>query len=778
LDGTDRYIEIISTQETIPFSSVVEATYRLNGEWLDVEMESLAFLGGEQSWANVLPMETLLETDIGHISWKASADLAVEHARIAVSIFGKCHDLLPFEFKEVSYGDGSHIVFSTNTVREEDVLNALYWLYASRDSSMSLSNGVLTIDGIPVAENNYLTNFEEAFRFVVSRMNGSFSVLGKEQLDIINANSKETIDIGGHNFYVYKYSTLTEELINAVKWGVSVSISDIVELDMSGFEPSRYCLVNGKMTEFFYSTWTGNKSEFFGDNVCPVVKDINSDGLFDIIVVSSLGVHVYLNIGDTGSPSFASANPDRIGLDALVDTISSMRRPIVVPSNNGMLVSDGGAEVFEFNLSTMEISASGKQGLPVDIRGNLQVLCPNGFVDITIPDGASRVPCMDVPVQGGQFISIFGDDLLCADSEGAIWYYERVGENKYEFRNKSFAGTYPGFAQGLTVAAVDWDDDGDLDCLAGTADGKLMLLRDPKVGRPTNLKAFAGVDNILLTWDPNQQSRIRGYRVYRALPEQAGESSAGTRIAQPPLPTYRDFPPTTDEYAYKVSSVSRFYTAGNSTPTETESPATEAILARTGGVKFFWNDAVAKVGEKVEVMLSIENSMNYNVAGKSQTVVYDPAYLEPVKVVKTGLTEEFDIVDSHPEQGGASPSGSWQITIESGALGDRALPAGGGKFLVLVFEAKKEGVTKVGGETGATVSIAARSVIAPYQLGDVDGDGDVDVEDLRLLAKLKNGTGRKHTANQLKAGDFNGNGKLDNADYQALWELLKEKGLL
>ena len=44
--------------------------------------------------------------------------------------------------------------------------------------------------------------------------------------------------------------------------------------------------------------------------------------------------------------------------------------------------------------------------------------------------------------------------------------------------------------------------------------------------------------------------------------------------------------------------------------------------------------------------------------------------------------------------------------------------------------------------------------------------------------RQKNGNGRKHTADQLKAGDFNGNGKLDNADYQALREQLKEKRVL
>ena len=77
----------------------------------------------------------------------------------------------------------------------------------------------------------------------------------------------------------------------------------------------------------------------------------------------------------------------------------------------------------------------------------------------------------------------------------------------------------------------------------------------------------------------------------------------------------------------------------------------------------------------------------------------------------------------------------------------------------------------------AVVSIAAGGS-APYQLGDFNGDGEIDTLDLRELAKLKSAAGRKWTANQLKAGDFNGNGKLDEADYQSLRDLLKEKGLL
>ena len=537
----------------------------------------------------------------------------------------------------------------------------------------------------------------------------------------------------------------------------------LLEMNLQPYEQVLGAVVGGAYSQVFTSPVAGNAatSATFGNGgaVWPVVADVNGDGLWDLVVCWD---------GEGGGEKGTQGTQETQGTAPLTQSLAIF-----------INVGTKGNPEFEVDAS----GALGDRALP--------------WIGMNSPEKLAGFS-LDVPAPGDALSATTnGTALLVSDSEGRIWYYSRVGLRdpaqddpleqtgessvNYQLQHKVWGGSHAGFAQGLRLAAVDWDDDGDLDCLAGTADGKLMLLRDPKVGRPTNLKALAGVDNVLLTWDPNQQSRIRGYRLYRAEGTQATEATEGTfaRIAQPQLPTYRDFPNGGDEFAYKVSSVSRFYTAGNSTPTETESPTTDAVTARLGSVRFFWNNAATKVGEQFEVMLSIENSMNYSVTGQTEVVAYDPEYLTPVKVVKTGLTEECVIEESHHEQMGASPagdsglspepSGRWTLTMTGGML-----PAGGGKFLSLVFEAKKEGVTTVG---GATVSIAAATASAPYRLGDVDGDGDVDKDDLKHLAKLKNGNGQHPTADQIKAGDFNGNGKLDNADYQALKALLKERGL-
>ena len=487
------------------------------------------------------------------------------------------------------------------------------------------------------------------------------------------------------------------------------------ELNLQVYEQITGFVIDGK-----YTTLS------FEGEATPYITDINGDGLWDIVVVVnkslsslsslvSLETNVWLNVGSLGNPEFKTAD------GGLIET--------ALPRSLDMLA-----------------------GLTLDVE-------PVGALSATTN----------------------GNVLLVSDTDGRIWYYlSTTTPNTYTLQHKVWGGSFDGFASGLMLAAVDWEDDGDLDCLCGTADGKLILLRNPKVGRPTNVAAFAGADNVLLTWDPNQQSRIRGYKVYRREGTQATEETQATddgfvalvpQVAYVPyttaLPTYRDANLAAGDYSYAVSSVSRFYTAGNSTPTVSESMRTAAVTASVGQVKFFWNDVNCKLGDKAEVMLSIENSLNYDVAGKSQTVTFDPKYLDFVKVEKTGLTENLDITEN-------CVGGQLTLTINSGVLA-----AGSGKFFTLVFNALKAGETTVG---GATVTIEEETgdptEVPRYSLGDIDGDGHLTEMDIRLLAKLKSAAGRKWSASQLKAGDFNGNGKLDDADYQALRKLLKEKGVI
>jgi len=450
------------------------------------------------------------------------------------------------------------------------------------------------------------------------------------------------------------------------------------------YEQVQGALVDGEYEELFFSPYakTAATSRTFagGTQIWPVVADVNGDGLWDLIVVSATTTNVFVNVGTKGNPQFANCGS---GLEVSVD-----------------LQMNSTAKLAEMEL--------------------------------------------DVEPVGALSATTNGATLLVSDADGRIWLYERGTARPesapYQLQHKVWGGSFAGFANGLMLAAVDWDDDGDLDCLCGTADGKLVLLRDPKVGRPTNLKAEAGVDNVLLTWDPNAQSRVRGYKVYRAVDESEDFGLQGV----PSIPTFRDVDLQPSIYAYKVSALSRFYTAGNSTPTEYESESTEPVVTRVGGPAIIIGEPKRTVDGMVEIAVSINNSMNYNAEGTSITIPYDDENLAYQATNPSGLSEKLNYK-------AVAADGNVVIEIESGEV----MP-GAGVFFTIVFKGLSNGVL----------------------MGDLDGNGKVDRDDLKLLAKLKSAAGRKYTDYQLKAGDFNQNGKLDNADYQMLRNLLKNKGEL
>ena len=505
-----------------------------------------------------------------------------------------------------------------------------------------------------------------------------------------------------------------------VPGGVLNLPGNTLEVNLQPYEQEEGVVVGGKFVQMFTSIFSGNASvsETFGGGtqIWPVVADFNGDGLFDLVVAWEGGARYFANVGVSGSPEFEETAS--VSSDAVDLMMNSTEK-----------------------LSWMKLDVSPSQALSATTNGAT---------------------------------------LLVSDEEGRILYYQGSGDSGYKLQHKVWGGTYPGFANGLMIAAVDWDSDGDLDCLCGTAEGKLMLLKDPTIGSPAGLEGSAGVDNALLSWFPSGRSRVRGYRIYRG----------DAKVAESSLPTYRDFPGANGSYAYKVSSVSRFYTAGNSTPTVKESVASEPVRVTLGTVAFSWNDAQAFMGDEVEIVLAIENSLG--VSGNALvTVSYDAGKLSPVNVRMTGLTDGITVEEDK------STSGKWTARLSGGSVA-----AGQGAFLVFAFRTAAVCETEVLLETAALksesgavlnvempvpakVGVVARSegendpsVVPAWSLGDMNGDGRLTKEDSQILAQLKQSSKPKWNEDELRAGDFNGNGKLDNADYQALRALLKQIGAI
>ena len=420
--------------------------------------------------------------------------------------------------------------------------------------------------------------------------------------------------------------TFAEEIANgtnplmpdsAVEGPIAYADSDTLEANLQPFDPATGAVVDDTFDELFTSPFAGNgaTSRTFGPNARPVVTDVNGDGLFDLVILYDGGYAVYLNGGTAGNPMFTRAEG----------------------------VSTNGLDLAQGSLAALE-------GLTLDVPPTGAVSCAFGDVD---QDGIV--------------------DLLVSDAEGRIWFYKRAAGDvgPYHLQHKVWAGSHAGFAPGLTIALVDWDGDGDLDCVCGTADGKLMLLVDPRVGKPTNVQAMAGVNSVVLTWDPNGNSRVRGYGIYRGV-----DTNAYDRI-EPlwPLPRYRDVPGTIQDYYYRVTSLSRFYTSGNSTPTISESLPTDAVYVQFRP-SVWLTGASAFTGSNVTVVVSMNNTMGISAQGLTMTFTYDPAVLEPVGMRTTGLTAGL-------ASGGTAsvPSaGTWRFASLGGEI-----ETGAGRFLLLDF---------------------------------------------------------------------------------------------
>ncbi len=517
--------------------------------------------------------------------------------------------------------------------------------------------------------------------------------------------------------------------------GVTYGDSSTLEVNLQPFDLGEKALVGSSLTDFFATlNFTTGKLEGglpLNGQVSVAILDTNEDELFDLLVNSADGLVLYRNKGTEGSPDFeAKENPYPV----LSAALATMVRPILCGGEAEVAFCDNGGAISVYNLTNDVIVSTELVGFPLWDGEQFTVL--SAFtLDVAVENVVSAT-----------MADVTGDgvlDLLVADAEGRISLYVKSGDS-YALQHRVWGGSYVGFASGLTLAPIDWDGDGDVDVVCGTSDGKIVLLRDPSVGRPTNLRAAAGVDNVVLEWDPNGQSRVYGYKAYRAT---AADAEFG-QIAETALPTYRDTPPSVSTWAYRVTALSRLWTVGNSKPEVFESVPSDVVSVALGSVELSMPEELTSYDNAdIDIPLYINNSMGVSATNLSFKVTFDAQKMKGVKASVTAISEGLFIQSKVDND-----KGVWTISSLEGVMAP-----GSGILLSFRFEVKK-GATETtnislteaelrslnGNTIGLnTLPITTVLTITAKDSEDNDeedsGDGDADEKDPTHVKPWTNG---------------------------------------
>ncbi len=593
-------------------------------------------------------------------------------------------------------------------------------------------------------------------------------------------------------------------------------------MNLQFFERLQYAAVDGVVTQWF-SLWPpAVEGVDGGQNTAPAVGDWDGDGDLDVFVGASGGVvRIYENIGTrytlnlsdrstafTGCAAGWNTMPDPS--PALGDWNGDGADDLAVGGDDGRVrIMSSTADFFSpqapavnydlpVNGSTNAIPAFAE--MTGDANLDLIVLLDGGSVRVYANTGNASAPfsegnytddLLGTAVPGGTGLAAADanrdghPDVLVSTQDGRIWDFWGNASSTFTLKSKVWAGTGSGFANRLMLSVADLDGDSDMDALCGFAQGGLMYLRDPKIGPPAGLQAFGGPGSVLLQWEPDRQTRVLGYYVYR------GASATGTfaRLTAEPvaLPEYRDMAaPAGAPNFYYVTAVSAAYLPGNTIPRMAESPPSDVVSAAPRTVVLWMPDYAGRRGDWAVLQVNVENADGLSGSGLDIRIAYDPAVIRPAAQVnatnatvhQTPLSESFTLSDN-----GASATGLLQITGSGGSA-----VAGEGRLLNVAFGVSTGAV--LGAKTTNTIVLAALrdsggqamavdfsgpavlTVATAYFLGDVDGDGDLDMDDHGLLMELLKKNSPPPAPEELCAGDINGNGELDQGDIPLLNRLI------
>ena len=209
-------VEVLSSEIRASDPTVMDVVYKVTSGRPKVRVRALAFKDGERSFSNVIRPETFIdgtaanigdeiEANVTHkLSWRVSADYGIELAKLKFEVLANVGDLLPFTWitipKSESYGT---MRVSRNEITGVQIFDALMWLYAAKDPSLTLTDGMLK-QGATVLANGTTTTSEAAVRAVFDSMGFGMVDGGSALLQYVNEETRLGLAPNGFRQYAYR----------------------------------------------------------------------------------------------------------------------------------------------------------------------------------------------------------------------------------------------------------------------------------------------------------------------------------------------------------------------------------------------------------------------------------------------------------------------------------------------------------------------------------------------------------------------------------------------
>jgi hypothetical protein len=195
--------------------------YKVASEKPTVKVRALAFDDWERSFAKVVRPETFVQDASGNataqnvgdsistngthaLSWKVSNDWAARLAKVKFEVLACSDALLPMETVIIP-ASGSYwkMQVSWNRHTEDQIFDALMWLYADKTAGLTLENGALKSGGTTLANGAALSNAAAAAEYVYRKM-GFDGVLSGAMLNYVNEETRLGLSPDGIRQYAYR----------------------------------------------------------------------------------------------------------------------------------------------------------------------------------------------------------------------------------------------------------------------------------------------------------------------------------------------------------------------------------------------------------------------------------------------------------------------------------------------------------------------------------------------------------------------------------------------